>query len=152
MKTKHKIWEKAAIIVAVIVVAVIAAYMIIPSNSTGYSVDKAVIHLNEHACKKSHNCCALYVAAAIHAGGLKPVLLRACDYSWYLPKIGFQSVPTDNYKPRKGDIVVFPQVKNHIFGHIAMWNGNQWVSDFKQRGIIVSREYQSAPYQIFRYN
>jgi len=151
MKTNRKTWVYALIILLVILVAAISARIMFPPNPTEYSVEKAVLYINKHAEKKSRNCCALYVAAALQAGGLKPVLLRACDYSWYLPKLGFKAIPTDHYKPRKGDIVVFPKVKNHMFGHIAMWNGKQWVSDFKQRNIIVAKEYQKADYQIFRY-
>jgi len=33
-----------------------------------------------------------------------------------------------------------------------MWNGKQWISDFKQKGIIVNKAYKNAPYKIIRYN
>ncbi len=39
------------------------------------------------------------------------------------------------YLPDKGDIAVFqPPDKEHEHGHIQMYNGKIWVSDFKQEG------------------
>jgi len=32
-----------------------------------------------------------------------------------------------------------------------MWNGQQWVSDFKQKNIIVANEYRDAKYKVFRH-
>ena len=51
-----------------------------------------------------------------------------------------------------GDIVVFQPIGKRYFGHIAMWNGKQWVSDFKQRSIIVHSDYRKdgCEYSIFR--
>ncbi len=34
--------------------------------------------------------------------------------------MGFDEVGRDDYRPQKGDIVVFLRVKGHIFGLIAM--------------------------------
>jgi len=64
----------------------------------------------------------------------------AYKYNEFLPKLGFipileskytgNKLP-DNYTPQKGDIVVIGANKNHKAGHIAMYNGSQWISDFK---------------------
>lgn len=34
--------------------------------------------------------------------------------------------------PKRGDVAVFGKVGNHNSGHIQMYDGKQWVSDFKQ--------------------
>ena len=49
-----------------------------------------------------------------------------------------------------GDVVVFPASGGRKWGHIAMWNGSQWVSDFSQKNIIVHRDYGQAPFTIYR--
>lgn len=50
----------------------------------------------------------------------------------------------ENVNDKKvGDIVVFQPIGKRYFGHIAMWNGSQWVSDFKQRNIIVHSDYRN---------
>lgn len=115
-----------------------------------YSIDKAVTYLNEHAEKHSRNMCALYVERAVNAGGQPAFILPAWGYAYVLPHMGFNEVEKNGYKPLKGDIVVFPRVKGHVFGHIAMWNGNQWVSDFKQRGLIVANAYSNSKYRFYR--
>ncbi len=51
----------------------------------------------------------------------------------------------------KGDIVVFNKTGNRKWGHIAMWTGSQWVSDFKQKSIIVHSDYTGKAYHVFRW-
>ena len=65
-------------------------------------------------------------------GGCPIGLLPAYGYSKTLPQMGFQEVSTNNYTPQRGDISVVPSNCKHPFGHIAVYNGKQWVSDFKQ--------------------
>lgn len=116
-----------------------------------YSVDDAVTYLNEHAENKSRNMCALYVKRAINAGGQPICILPAWAYANVLPSIGFYEVDTKDYHPKNGDVVVFPKVEGHIWGHIAMYNGNRWVSDFKQKGFYVASAYRNSKYRIFRH-
>ena len=71
-----------------------------------------------------------------------------------LEKNGFKPVGKDGYVPQKGDIVVMqpvPGAKDQS-GHIAVFNGKQWVSDFKQSGIWPGPGYRQAkpPYKIYR--
>ena len=37
----------------------------------------------------------------------------------------------------KGDISVTENNDNHTYGHIAMWNGTKWISDFVQNSEYV---------------
>jgi len=53
------------------------------------------------------------------------------------------------YSPMKGDIMVFGNTSNHIHGHIQMYNGSNWVSDFVQRTPYPWRDYGN--YSIFRW-
>jgi hypothetical protein len=57
----------------------------------------------------------------------------AKDYGPFLLKKGAQVVPGgDDYTPQKADIAVFDGTDAHPHGHIQIFTGTQWVSDFKQ--------------------
>lgn len=46
---------------------------------------------------------------------------------------------------------MLPKNSNHVFGHIAVYNGKQWVSDFRQNTMLCSKTYRTiGKYQIFR--
>lgn len=109
-----------------------------------YSNAKAVEYLKSHAKDHSQNACALYVRRAIGAGGC-PTFLQppsACDYEMFLPDLGFVKVSEKGYAPQIGDVVVFSAIKGHKHGHICMYNGTQWVSDFKQRSMYSAAAYK----------
>jgi len=115
-----------------------------------YDSSKTVEYITLNSGRKSKGMCAYYVRKALIAGGI-PAYIKApaCLYSKILPLYGFKEIPHPSTY-REGDIVIFPSVKNHHHGHIAMWNGKQWVSDFKQEGIIVNPAYNKVDYQIWR--
>ncbi len=118
-----------------------------------YSNDKTVDFIVSHAEPKSKCSCAGYVMRGMWHGGcpVSLVVLPAYGYARVLPQMGFKEVPTQNYVPRKGDISVLPRNKNHVFGHIAVYDGKQWVSDFKQSQMLCSKTYRAVgKYQIFR--
>lgn len=138
--------------VILLVVCLLAILFITVGKYNKFDKNRSADYITCHSLSKSHNCCAWYVMKALWVGGKPCFILPAFGYSYYLPIIGFNEVNKDGYDPQKGDIVVFPHVNGHIYGHIAMWNGEQWVSDFKQRGIIVNKAYTNSNYKIFRYN
>jgi hypothetical protein len=91
---------------------------------------------NAHA--KSKGLCARYVRKAMEAGGMdttgRPVSAR--DYPAFLLRLGFTEIhPKPGDKWHVADIVVFDpypgQPGQH--GHIQMWVGEYFVSDFVQR-------------------
>ena len=92
--------------------------------------------LRNNANNNSTGYCARYVSNSLEAGGLNIGRGHAKDMPNNLINAGFAQLPL-NTTPEKGDIVVLNPVGKHSYGHIAMWNGNQWVSDFKQKGINV---------------
>lgn len=106
-----------------------------PPSENMYSINNAVDFLNNNANESSTGYCARAVRQAIEAGGIstegRPN--SACDYDTWLPTIGFSTVDSSNYTPQVGDIVVFEAIEGHPHGHIALYNGQQWVSDFVQR-------------------
>ncbi len=103
-------------------------------------IDVAVNYLNKKALPESKGRCAIHVREAIEKCGVKledhPIPARL--YDPYLKDYDFEILtptPPDNYSPKKGDIAVFqPPNDKHPDGHIQMYNGTQWVSDFKQPG------------------
>ena len=113
---------------------------------------EAAEYATQKAEKKSVGLCALYIRKAIIAGGIP--LYRGGDawsYKYLLPILGFEEVEEGADK-KVGDIVVFQPIGGRKFGHIAIWNGKQWVSDFKQRSIIVHSDYRrkGCEYAVFR--
>jgi hypothetical protein len=99
--------------------------------------------LNNVKGTSSKSGCAHYVRLAINAGGIatpnNPV--PAQDYMHYLPSIGFKCVasftaPGIFPNPQPGDISVQTAVPNHTRpeGHICMYCGKYWYSDFIQSG------------------
>ncbi|MDD4991454.1 MAG: FG-GAP-like repeat-containing protein [Paludibacter sp.] len=124
-----------------------------------YDKDKAVDKMNKIALSKSQGQCAKYVRIGLEAGGLNTTghPLAAKDYNEFLQKRGFVTVDSENYVPAKGDIAVFDsfQGKNtyHAFGHIQMYNGSQWISDFKQSGFWAGSDYRvyKPSYTILRW-
>lgn len=116
-----------------------------------YSNDRTADYITKNVAPKSRTMCAGYVIRAMWHGGCPIGLLPAYAYSKTLPQMGFEEIPVKGYKPIKGDISVVPSNSTHPFGHIAVYNGKQWVSDFKQSHILPSKAYKAkGKYQIFR--
>jgi type VI secretion system secreted protein VgrG len=121
-----------------------------------FNTDAAVKYLDEHKAQGSTGHCARYVRLALQAGGVDtggfPVFAK--DYADHLSLRGFESVDTDHYQPAAGDIVVIQPYKGgSVAGHIAMYTGTEWISDFKQRDMWGGPGYRSAKpsYRIFRF-
>lgn len=119
----------------------------------GYNVNAAVNFLREHAHQSSTGNCAKAVRMAIEAGGIstegRPN--SAKDYDSFLPKIGYHEVSKDNYNPLPGDIVVHEAQPGHPHGHIAMYDGQNWISDFVQRDMFGGSAYRQNPdYTLWR--
>jgi len=108
-----------------------------------FDIDYAVDYLNSHANSSSTGECSRYVQNALVNGGIKtniPVQAGR-KYGPLLKGWGFKDITSSlsYYTPIKGDIAVFQGYsggaadRNGIpYGHIQMYNGKQWVSDFFQ--------------------
>lgn len=97
-------------------------------------VSKAADYARNHANKKSVGLCAKYVANALEKGGF--IFTRQSSAYMYhtnniLSGMGFNKINGGN--PQKGDIYVEDKTKTHTDGHIAIYDGSNWVSDFIQK-------------------
>jgi RHS repeat-associated protein len=120
-------------------------------NSKGEAVpcpdkEKVVQWMRENAHERSRGQCARYCRMGLEAGGFdstgRPV--SAGDYGPFLKSRGAQEVPSKDYMPQMGDIVVFGKTQAHPHGHTAIYDGTQWISDFKQRDMNPYRNRESA--------
>lgn len=87
----------------------------------------------------SQGWCANYVANALRTEGLDLPLGSvgaAKNFGPDLLELGFHPVSLESYVPSIGDVgVVQPYpgaTGDAVNGHVAMWDGSQWVSDYKQ--------------------
>ena len=140
-------------------------------NTGAYNIQAACNWLHKHAFNSSQHVCAKFVRSAIDVGfNTNPNGNDSYtgnhgrpDWAWkyinFLPKIGFKFVDkVDNsyngengkYSPEPGDIAVYTKGGDtHVPGHICMWTGAEWASDFRQRNMIV---YKTTPKAyIFRF-
>jgi len=122
------------------------------AGSSAMDIDAAVKHLEANYQPPFGVAkCAKYVREAIQAGGV-PLEYgtwpgSAKDYGPYLESKGFKKISAEGYVPKKGDIIVlqgFPagpvnpdtgvsEYKASDDGHITMYTGEKWGSDFEQR-------------------
>ena len=140
------------ILLFVVTLTAISASFLLYLRHCDWNGEAAAKYATENASKKSVGLCAMYVRKAMIAGGI-PLYQggNAWHYKYLLPILGFKEIDKKEEK-RVGDIVVFQPIGRRRFGHIAIWNGKQWVSDFKQRSIIVHSDYtkKECEYAIFR--
>ncbi|MBX9579783.1 MAG: hypothetical protein K2X87_05695 [Gemmataceae bacterium] len=102
-----------------------------------WDVDAAVEHLRANAESGSVKKCAIDTRQAIEAGGV--TLARhnsAKDYGGSLTAVGFVALgpatPAAGYA--KGDVAVIDGFAGHAHGHLQMYDGTRWISDFEQNG------------------
>lgn len=102
--------------------------------------------------KQSIKKCARYVRKALEKAQIKKFfsgsLGDAKDMPKSLVKMGWVSVGSNITSFKKGDIAVFPKTKSE-FGHVCVWTGAVWVSDFVQKQL---QPYNGAnfPYTVYR--
>jgi hypothetical protein len=133
---------------------------IFKKNPNGYNIKNACNWLQRNSQKGSCHCCARFVRMAIEKGFNDPNSTNgrptwAWKYINYLPKIGFKLIlhhikDQTNYTPEPGDIAVYKcGGRTDVPGHICMWTGIQWCSDFKQKNMYVYSSTREA--DIFRF-
>ena len=140
----------------VILVAILGITFLVWSQSYTFNVAKATAHLTAHGRDKSIHCCAWYTMRALQAGGCPAIILPAQWYRYFMPLVRFEEIEVAGYTPQAGDIVVFERPKGRSWkkisqwwGHVAMYNGEQWISDFKQKRMNPYKT--NVPYRIYRY-
>ena len=109
--------------------------------AAGYDQAKVLAKLNANAKAHSEHHCSYFVAVAINAGlpdGAKKLVVDH-GKKWgpanggvmgpKLVGVGFTEVTVKDYVAQSGDVAV---IANGQAGHVAMYNGKEWVSDFRQ--------------------
>lgn len=132
--------------------------LVTEAQRAGFNIDQAIRILQGNSLENSSGYCARFVRWALEAGGLntsgRPA--SAKDYGPFLKGLGFNSVNYENYQAKKGDIAVidaFQGKRNHKHGHIQMYTGTQWISDFRQKSFYPGSDYRNNQpnFTIFRW-
>lgn len=112
-----------------------------------WDVNRAINTIKKNAKSSSTGYCLRHVGNAISAGfngsdsivgyhtGSDPNMggISSAKYAGSaLARLGFEIVPNDSI-PQQGDIRVFQAGKGHADGHIELFDGTNWYSDFKQK-------------------
>lgn len=111
-----------------------------PSFSSGRLTSSAPPALAAaRAARAAHSrtmgLCARYVRQALQSAGYSfTPNPSAYQYATRgtLAEAGFVKLSNDNYQPQIGDIAVFNRSSKNPHGHIQIYDGSQWVSDFRQ--------------------
>ena len=108
--------------------------------------------LNDNAYSSSRGQCAKYVRLGLEAAGANtsghPV--AAADYANTVQRNGYVPITAGSYVPREGDITVISRTDQHAYGHIVVYDGRQWISDFKQKNQSPYAD-KTIPMQVYRH-
>ena len=94
-------------------------------------------------------------AAGHRSGGVHLIRKQSAkDYGSSLQSGGFNYTTSAGANFAAGDVAVIQPIDGHPHGHMAMYNGQIWISDFRQyHGYYPSPSYRSIkpPVKIYRY-
>lgn len=112
-----------------------------PVNVSVLNSNAAPVIAATRAARAAHSNstgrCALYVRKALQAAGYEfTPNPSAYQYATRgtLANAGFVKI-SNNTPPQVGDVVVFDRSAKHRHGHIQIFDGSNWVSDFRQSDI-----------------
>ncbi len=120
-----------------------------------FNKDNAVKHIISAVEPSSTGNCAKHTRLAIEAGGV--IITRsqkAKDYGGSLIKAGFKELLSTTINYEKGDVVVIDGFAGNDNGHMAMYDGSVWISDFMQNGLYPGSGYRThkPSFIIYRYS
>ena len=111
-------------------------------------VAAAASYARQHARSGSIKKCARFVANALRAKGINVPVQDAYHYHSdnILSKHGFGIVHRglDKYDAKVGDICVVNRFPGHQWGHIAIYDGENWISDFVQQNSLAWNIYKGV--------
>jgi hypothetical protein len=122
-----------------------------------WDLDKLASVVTQNAQgRKATGKCALYVRKALQAAQMQSFfaggLGNANEMAKPLESMGWIAVGQNVTNFKKGDISIFMRTNTPLgskYGHIAIFNGSQWVSDFIQRSIQPNSK-DNLTYTIYR--
>lgn len=116
------------------------------------AVENAAYLATSRANRSSVGYCAKYVRIAIQSAGIKydavPSAYQA-HTNGNLKRAGFVHIQ-DTGQYEVGDIMVWDRGNGAKHGHIQIWNGKNWVSDFIQNSKIPGRKYTNNASYLYR--
>ncbi|WP_072017610.1 hypothetical protein [Erwinia typographi] len=113
----------------------------------------AITYLRSHALGSSHHECAKYTRKAIEAGGIRLERTHnAKDYGPILLRAGFSEVPQGSTLISGDVAVIQPYQGGNPSGHMTMYDGTRWISDFSQRSMYPGPGYRKMhpDFKIYR--
>jgi Bacteriophage peptidoglycan hydrolase. len=129
-----------------------------PKPANSFNIDKAIEYLKRTSVPSyGKGECATHVRKGLLTGGIEitPHPVPAKEYGPYLEKYGFKEISTNEYNPIKGDIIIMQSFAgaSSNYGHIEMYSGTQWISDFIQDDLYPGSKYKEnkAEYRIYRW-
>ncbi|MFH7804432.1 CHAP domain-containing protein [Acinetobacter sp. A1-4-2] len=129
----------------------IAKKNVLAKNGQRIDISKFTDFLQSVSSTSSSQKCAKSIRLALESAGARfqshPV--AAADWGNTLMKIGYREINPKFDAPKEGDIYIIDRTGKHVYGHIAGFNGKQWVSDFKQRSYDVYNE-KGLTYKYYR--
>ncbi|MGZ7030067.1 MAG: hypothetical protein ACXVG9_12135 [Terriglobales bacterium] len=124
-------------------------------------IDKFTRHLYNAADKKMHSQrrCGEFVRKALQAGGANfhgKYPATGKEFGPALEMLGFHQITVENpdkFNFIKGDVMVMEPHTGSTAGHVAGYDGKEWVSDFVQRDFWAGKEYRKERphYAVYRY-
>lgn len=113
------------------------------AKNSDWDLDKlATVVTNNARGRPATGDCALYVRKALQAAQIKSFFSGGLGHANEMPsrltKMGWVSVGQNVTSWKKGDISVFKKTNTRLgqkYGHVAIYNGSQWVSDFIQNSV-----------------
>jgi hypothetical protein len=123
-------------------------------------VEKFTKHLRAHALKNwGKGKCGQWVREALQAGGAeirKPYPATGKEYGPTLLRLGFRRLVVENpdtFNFQKGDVMVMEPYKGgKPAGHVAAYDGRNWISDFIQHDFWAGPGYRNEKpsYAVYR--
>ena len=110
-------------------------------NKNGFNIRAALQYGVSHVNQQSLGKCAKYVRMMLNAGGINTAgnPVAAKDYTMFLPSKGFKHITTLNGVNEQNDWTQRDAIAGDIavmskgsYGHICMYTGKYWISDFVQ--------------------
>src|SRR5882724_9793590 len=103
-----------------------------------WDTQKSISYLQQNASgRKSTRDCATFVRKAIEAGGVRLHLHQSAkEYKASLALAGFLSLGSAGGQHLPGDVIIIDPSSRHEDGHMAMYDGANWISDFVQKNML----------------
>lgn len=103
----------------------------------GSRASNAASYITRKSLANSSGYCARYVRKGLQSAGYKfdqQPLAYQYHSTGQMKKMGFTQISESAISnPKRGDVAIYGRSKGHSAGHIQMYDGRQWVSDFRQK-------------------